>query len=445
MRASFVCREFPIAQPYKGLPLEAVVKGRASLHPCHKLAYRTPLMIVEGKGQYLFDEKGKRYLDLFGGVCTVGVGHCHPRVVAAAVDQLNKINHTTSLYYNPVVVEYMEALRAHLPKGEEWVFHFTNSGSEATDFALLSARCATKNSVVVTLRNSYHGMTEGSRGTVAVPGWKHPAPSPNGMVRTLSPIEYRGVFGDDVKQYVDDLKDVIMTETPNAVAAFIAERIQGVGGLYPLLPRYLPDAYAVVRAAGGLCIADEVQTGFGRLGTCFWGFNLDDVVPDIIVCAKSIGNGAPVGAVIMKRAVSEAIKDVSFFNTYGGNPVSMAMALANLRVIEEEGLQAHASKVGAYNIEHLKEIMQRHPSMGSVRGSGFIIGIELVNDKITKEPLTKESVANVMDELRERGIIVGKGGKFGNVLRLQGPMCATIEDIAMFHKALDESLTKLKI
>lgn len=416
------------------------------MHPAHKHLYKTPLLLHEGKLQYVWDHTGKRYLDLFGGVCTIAAGHAHPRVVDAAKKQLDLIHHTTPLYLNPNTFELMEAIHAHLPKGEEWIFNFTNSGSEATDFAMLMARVYTRNHLIVAQRNGYHGMSEGSRGTVGVAGWKHNTPSAGGVIRAISPIEYRGLLGSepaDVPKYVEDLKYQINVETPGAIAGFIAERIQGVGGLYPLLSGYLPKAYEAVRAAGGVCISDEVQCGFGRLGSHFWGFELDGVVPDIITCAKSIGNGAPMGLVISKKKIAESIKDQAYFNTYGGNPVSCAMALANLRVIEEENLQQNSKVVGDHNLEGLRKLQRVSRVIGSVRGQGFIIGIELVSDKENKIPLSRETVGDVLESLREQGVLLGRGGMHGNVLRLQGPMCATKADIDFFHYALERALSPL--
>lgn len=393
--------------------------------------------------QYLWDADGKRYLDLFGGVCTIAVGHCHPRLVEAGKKQLDKIHHTTQLYLNPTQYELMDEINKYLPKGEEWVFHFTNSGSEATDFAMLMARVYTQNSHVISMRNGYHGMTEGSRNLVGVPGWKHQTASSCSVVRAIAPLEYRGLLGtDSAEPYLQDLQYLVNIEVPK-VAAFIAERIQGVGGLYPLLKGYLPKAYEIIRKHGGVTISDEVQCGFGRLGTHFWGFEVDGVVPDIITCAKSIGNGTPMGLTIAKKKITECMKDQAFFNTFGGNPVSCAIALENLRVIRDEKIQENAKTVGDVNLAGLKKLQEKYEVIGSVRGQGFIVGVELVANPATKQPMPLEKMLLVMESLRESGILVGRGGTFGNVIRLQGPMCATVADIEYFHFALGKALAAL--
>lgn len=445
-------------KPYEGLAIEKVKELRSKfLTPCHKHLYMEPLILSEASMQYVYDHTGKRYLDMFGGVCTIAAGHSHPKVVKAMQDQLALINHTTHLYLTPVTFELMEEINKHLPKAasteDEWVFHFTNSGSEANDFATLCARAYTRNHSIIGMRNGYHGMTEGTRGLVSVPGWKHAVPSPSGILRAIAPIPYRGKFrnstavdgsplseADTVPLYVQDLKETILAEAPNSIAAFIAEAIQGVGGLYPLLPGYLPAAYDIVRANGGVCISDEVQTGWGRLGSHYWGFESQGVVPDIITCAKSLGNGAPIGLTIMKRKIANAIKDVAFFNTYGGNPVSCAGALANLRVIEEDGLQDRAKVVGTHNIHNLQGLKKQYPEIiGDVRGAGFMVGVELVaSSSPDRTPLDGVKVVKVVEGLREKGILVGKGGTHGNVIRCQGPMCATIEDMDFFAESLED-------
>lgn len=445
-------------QAYAGPAMEQVKALRSKyLHPCHKHLYAEPLILNEGHMQYVFDHTGKRYLDMFGGVCTIAAGHSHPKVVQAMQDQLAKINHTTPLYLTPITFELMDQINKHLPKAatpdDEWVFHFTNSGSEATDFAMLCARVYTGRHAVVCMRNGYHGMTEGSRGLVGVPGWKHATAAPPGMIRAIAPITYRGKFrnstapnGTPLKEletvplYLQDLKETVAFEAPNSVAAFIAEAIQGVGGLYPLMPGYLPAAYETIRANGGVCISDEVQCGWGRLGSHFWGFEAHGVVPDMITCAKSLGNGAPIGLTIMKRKIANSIKDVAFFNTYGGNPVSCAGALANLKVIEEEGLQERAKVVGTHNLHNLNRLKKQYPEViGDVRGSGFIVGIELVASSGPElPPLDGPKVIKAIEGLREKGILVGKGGTHGNVIRCQGPMCATIEDMDFFAESLED-------
>ena len=450
-RSSFllqVCELPPcshVPQKYSGPAAAEVAALRAKYqHPMHKHLYKDALLLNEAKMQYVWDDQGKRYLDMFGGVCTIAVGHNHPRVVEAQKKQIDLIQHTTALYNNPAPYQLMEALAAKLPQSEEWVFHFTNSGSECTDFAMLAARCHTGNHHVITMRNGYHGMTDGARNTVGLAGWKHPVAPSAGFIRAIPPIAYRGLFGTDKKQdlqkYVDDLEVCLRAETP-AVAAFLADRIQGLGGIYPLMEGYIPAAYAVTRKYGGVCIADEVQSAAGRLGDTYWGFEQDaGVVPDIITMAKNVGNGVPIGVVALKRHIAESIQNIAFFNTFGGNPVSTAVALENLRVIDDENVMQRAKDHGAHILAGLAKLQDKYEIIGDVRGKGYMIGIEFVADRATKAPVAVQTMAAILEFHREHGILIGKGGTFGNVVRLQGPMCSTTADADYFLHVLEQSL-----
>ncbi|HUD84196.1 MAG TPA: aminotransferase class III-fold pyridoxal phosphate-dependent enzyme, partial [Candidatus Saccharimonadales bacterium] len=275
---------------------EILALRRQFMNPGIFLYYKTPIMLVEGAMQYVWDETGKRYLDGLGGIVTVSVGHCHPQVVEAAKAQNERLQHSTTIYLQPNVVLYAEKLASKMP-GDLKVCYFVNSGSEANDLALLLARVYTQNYDVVALRNAYHGGNASGMGMTAQSTWKYNVPHSFGVHHALAPYPYRGVFGyDDAdagKKYADDVKQIIDYATPGKVAAFIAESIQGVGGFVEFPPGYLKHTYEYIRAAGGVCIADEVQTGFGRTGTHFWGFETQGVIPDIVTLAKGIGNGAP--------------------------------------------------------------------------------------------------------------------------------------------------------
>ncbi|HEU5169492.1 MAG TPA: aminotransferase class III-fold pyridoxal phosphate-dependent enzyme, partial [Gemmatimonadales bacterium] len=238
---------------------------------------------------------------------------------------------------------------------------------------------------------------------------------------------------------VEEMRDLIRFSTPGKIAAFIAEPIQGVGGVTHGAPNYLREAYALTREHGGLCVADEVQTGFGRTGDHYWGFENWGVVPDIVTMAKGIGNGFPLAAVTTRREIAERLTQRIHFNTYGGNPVSMAAGLAVLEVIEEEGLQRNAGEVGGRLKTGLRELATRHPLIGDVRGMGLMLGVELVKDRGTKEP-AREAAAEVFERLREQGILVGKGGLFGNVLRIKPPLCLTAADVDFALEVLDQVL-----
>jgi len=402
-----------------------------------------PLMIVEGHRQYLFDETGRRYLDGFAGIVTVSVGHSHPKVIGAAIEQLKLLQHTTTIYLHPNIVNYAEALAAKMP-GDLKVCYFVNSGSEANELAILMARAYTQNHEVIALRNGYHG---GSGLTMALTShhtWKFNVPAAPGVQHALCPDRLRGPFGyndpDAGTKYANDVKDLIRFGTSGRVAAFIAESIQGVGGAMVYPDEYLKHAYEHIRGAGGLCIADEVQTGFGRTGTHFWGFESQDVMPDIVVMAKGIGNGAPLGAVVTTPAIAATLKDRIHFNTYGGNPISMAQAMAVLDVIEEEGLQANSLRVGGHLLDRLRRLQAKHEMIGDVRGRGLMIGVELVTDRATMTP-AKVEAGRVVQVCREMGLLLGKGGLEGNTLRIKPPMCITIADADFMIEVLDAALS----
>jgi alanine-glyoxylate transaminase/(R)-3-amino-2-methylpropionate-pyruvate transaminase len=430
-------------RPYIGPSRAEVLALRQRFgHPSVFTFYREPLLIVEGHLQYLFDETGRRYLDLFAGIATVACGHSHPTVVARVREQAATLQHTSTIYLHPNLPRLAQRLAAKLPAGLE-VTYFVNSGSEANDLAVTMARLFTGNPDVIALRNGYHG---GSPTTMALNGlstWKFPTQQSAGIHHAVCPDPYRSPFTGSPEaiatRSVEDIRDLILHGTTGRIAAFIAEPVQGVGGVTHGAPNYLPEAYGVVREHGGLCIADEVQTGFGRTGAHFWGFQHSGVVPDIVTMAKGIGNGAPLAAVTTRREIAETLAQRLHFNTFGGNPVSAAAGLAVLDVIEQEHLQENARVVGARLKTGLQGLMRRHAIIGDVRGLGLMLGVELVRDRATKEPAGPETL-EVLERLRELGALVGKGGLAGNVLRIKPPLCITAEDAEFAVDALDHAL-----
>ena len=332
-------------QPYSG-PTAAQVQALRGefLNPALFTYYKKPIMLVEGKGQYVFDEQGRRYLDGFAGIVTVSVGHCHPHVLAAVNRQNALLQHTTTIYLHPNIAEYGQALAAKMP-GDLKVCYFVNSGSEANDLALLLARAYTGNYDMIALRNGYHGGNSSGMALTSHSTWKFNVPHSFGVHHAIAPNPYRGAFGNNDpeagRKYADDVKSVIDFATSGRVAGFIAESIQGVGGTVVFPEGYLQHAYAHVRAAGGLCIADEVQTGFGRTGTHYWGFETQGVLPDIVTMAKGIGNGVPLAAVVTTPEIAKTLASRIHFNTFGGNPVVCAQGKAVLEVIDREGLQSN--------------------------------------------------------------------------------------------------------
>src|SRR5580698_3563853 len=336
-------------KPYTGPSAEEVLRIRKEfLSPALFLYYKKPVMFVEGKGQYIFDEKGRRYLDGLGGIVTVSVGHCHPQVVEAIRRQNETLQHSTTIYLHPNIAEYAEKLASKMP-GDLKVCYFVNSGSEANDLALLMARAYTGNFDVIALRNCYHGGNMSAMGLTSHSTWKFNVPHSFGVHHAMTPDPYRGTWDrsnpDAGKNYAADVKSLIDYGSSGQVAGFIAESIQGVGGVVVFPDGYLKNAYEHVRTAGGVCIADEVQAGFGRTGTHFWGFETQGVVPDIVTMAKGIGNGCPLGAVVTTAKIASTLASRIHFNTFGGNPVVCAQGMAVLEVIEKENMQANSLKL----------------------------------------------------------------------------------------------------
>jgi alanine-glyoxylate transaminase/(R)-3-amino-2-methylpropionate-pyruvate transaminase len=438
-----VCNHTP--EPYAGPSRAEVLALRTQyLSPGLFKYYKDPLLVVEGHMQYLWDETGKRYLDGFAGIVTVSVGHCHPKVVEAVQKQVGKLQHTTTIYLHPTIGQFAKRLTDHMPAGSNLSsWYFTNSGSEANELAILSAREFTKNDDVISLRNAYHGGTSATMNLTSHSTWKFKSNPGAGVKNAPAPYCYRCPYGLEHPscglKCAHDMKNVIEYETSGEVAVFIAECIQGVGGVVVPPEDYFKIVYDIVRKHGGLCVADEVQGGFGRTGTKFWAFENWGVTPDIVTMAKGIGNGAPLGAMVSRPEISKTLASRVHFNTYGGNPISMTQGLATLDVIDSEGIQENALRVGTHLKNRLVELQQKHPLIGDVRGMGLMLGAELVKDRKTKEPAKAETAA-VLELAKERGLLIGKGGLYGNVLRIKPPMCLSKDDADFIADVLDEVL-----
>jgi len=438
----------PVA--YSGPSKAEVQKMRKEFLSPALLTYypNDPLMIVDGKMQYLFDEKGKRYLDMFAGIVTVSVGHCHPYVTEVAKKQMDRLQHTTTIYLNPNVAEFGKKFAETFPAEHNLkVCYFVNSGSEANDLAVMMAREYTGNYDVIALRNGYHGASGSAAGLTSLHTWKFKTPSDFGIKHTLNPDTYRGMYkANDPnagKKYADQVKDLIEFDSSGQIAAFIAEPIQGIGGTVELANGFLPEVYKTVRKHGGLVISDEVQCGFGRTGNNFWGYQHHDVVPDIVVTAKGIGNGTPLAAVITRPEIAQALTRRIHFNTYGGNPVACSIGSAVLDVIKKDNLQENSKQVGAHIIENMKSLQKKYPIIGDVRGRGLMLGVELVRNPETLEP-AKEETQKIVERARELGVLLGKGGLYGNCLRIKPPMCVNKADADFFTEVMDVCLSELK-
>lgn len=438
--------------PYNGPSRDEVLALRHQfVNPGVLTYYRDPLMIVEGNMQYLYDETGKRYLDGFAGIVTVSVGHCHPHVAEAVKKQAGTLQHTTTIYLHPTIAQFAAKLASKMPNDSEGTpldkTYFTNSGSEANEIAVLMSREHTGNNDAIGVRNGYHGGTSVTMGLTSHGTWKFPANQAASIAHTHPGYCYRCPYGltypsCDLK-CAHDIKNVIEYQTSGQVACFIGEPIQGVGGTVVPPPEYFQVVYDIVRRHGGLCIADEVQGGFGRTGKHYWAHQNWGVNPDIITMAKGIGNGAPLAAVSTTTDVAQTMTRRIHFNTFGGNPVSMASGLATMEVIDAEGIQANAAKVGDHLMQGLLELQEKHPLVGDVRGIGLMLGMELVEDRESKTP-AKAAASDLMEMTKERGLILGKGGLFGNTLRIKPPMCITTDDADFMTAVLDECLTEIE-
>ncbi|KAF8822739.1 putative Alanine--glyoxylate aminotransferase 2-like protein 1, partial [Cardiosporidium cionae] len=418
---------------------EEIKKKRESCHGSFLTYYREPLLLVKGKMQHVYDQAGRRYTDLWGGAATISVGHCHPEVVQAQINQISSLLHTSPSYMNSENALYAQELLENFPPG--YKVYFLNSGSEATELALLLARAYTRNFDIIGLRGCYHGMTGTAMGLLGSHSWKHYFAQGFGIHRAMNPNPYRSLVKEDeaANFYANEVHEVIQTCTPGKIAGFFAESIQGVNGVTNFPPGYLKQVYEIVRQHGGVCMADEVQTGFGRLGESFWGFEAHGVVPDIMTLAKSIGNGCPLAALVAKKEIMDVLQTKLYFNTYGGNPFSCVTGRTVLKIMKRDKLQEHCANLGGYLKTHLQNLQERSAILGDVRGSGFLIGLEFVENKVTKVPAAEECL-KIMEKLKDRKFLVGKGGLRGNVIRLAPPMCITKEDVDEFLNVFENIL-----
>lgn len=456
---------------YPGKPYDTVLQKRKQfVNPVVRMPASKPLLINQGFKQWIFDHEGRRYLDMYAGVVTVGVGHSHPKLVQRMSEQISRYWHTTTYYLYSELAEYAEKLASKMP-GDLKVCYFVNSGSEANDLALTMARLYSGCNSVITLKNSYHGILSSHAGITACSTVHYNLPEPSGIRNTICPDVYRGPWGGkncrdspvqadrdcDCKpgeckasdNYLQQLEDDLKFSMPNKrVGAFLHETIQGFGGTVQYPKDYLKKAYKMIRANGGVCIADEVQTGFGRTGTHYWGFQGAELQPDIVTMAKSIANGFPFAAVITTPKIAETMLPAIHFSTYGSNPLGLVAASTVLDIIDEEKLMENSHKVGTYILKELSKLRDEFSIVGDVRGKGLMIGVEMVESKTKKTPLAGDRALWLLDRTQELGLIIGRGGLYGNTFRIKPPMCVTKQDadftIAVLRQALGELEAKMK-
>lgn len=425
---------------------ETVRKHREYLFPAVATYYKEPLPLVRGEGMYVWDEGGERYLDFFAGVLTVSVGHANPAVVQAQSEQLGKLGHISSLYPNRNQSDLAEKL-ADITPGRLKKSFFTNSGTEADDTAVLAAKLHTKRQEIVVLRHSYSGRSATALSAVGHRTWKPTASQVAGFVHAHAPYCYRCPFHKTPStcrlECAEDIEELIQTTTTGEIAAFMAEPILGVGGFVVPPPGYFERAVEIARKHGGLFIVDEVQTAWGRTGSKWFGIEHWDVEPDILTSAKGLANGAPIGITTATPEVADSFPGITL-STFGGNPVSTAAALAVLKEIEDHDLRKNAQETGDYLRAGLEALKEKHLVIGDVRGMGLMQGIELVRDRETKTP-APEAIAQVFEETRRRSVLIGRGGLYGNVIRIGPPLIADRAHVDDLLEALDAAFSAVVI
>ncbi len=416
-------------------------RHRRYVLPAVQTFYDEPMPIVKGRGKHVWDADGNRYLDFFGGIVTVGLGHCHPEVNAAVKEQVDTLQHVSTLLPNQPMVEVAERLAQVAPGACDRSF-FTNSGTEANEMAILLAELHTGSAELITLRHGYAGRSLMTMSATGQAPWRLGGTHVSGMKVVAGPYCYRCPFGLEYPscdlRCARDIEDVIRTTTSGRVAGFLAEPIQGVGGFITPPPGYFETAVEIVRRYGGVFICDEVQTGWGRTGTLN-GIEHWDATPDIVTYAKALGNGVPVGATVTSGAIASAVRG-STLSTFGGNPVSMAAARAVIDVVRRDRLAENAARVGAWFRDGLLELQKAHPVIGDVRGKGLMLALELVEDRESRAPATAFT-ARLLQAARDQGLLIGKAGLHGNCVRLSPPLNITRADADEALRLLGKALS----
>jgi 4-aminobutyrate aminotransferase-like enzyme len=423
---------------------EIILANKEFLFPSVFHYFREPLVVTRAKNQYVWDADGKQYLDFLGGIVTVSVGHCNDEINAKVHKQMDTLQHVSTVFANEPQAVLAKKIASMTPGGKLTKSFFTNSGTEANETAILAARCYTGSTEIVALRHAYHGRSATAMTLTGQGAWRL-GPAQAGVVHAHNAYCYRCPLGltypDCEVKCAQDMEDLIRSSTNGRIAGFIGEPIQGVGGFITPPKEYFQIVEKIVRSHGGLFISDEVQTGWGRTGDKLFGIEQWGVTPDIITGAKGLGNGAPIGLTVARADVADSVKGLTI-STFGGNPVTSTAAKAVLDYIEEHSLPRNCAETGAYLRSRLEELKEKHEIIGDVRGMGLLQAIELVEDRTSKTPATA-ATAMAMEAARDSGLLLGKGGMFGNVLRCSPPMNISRSDVDEFTTMLDQALASV--
>ncbi|MBL7716824.1 MAG: aminotransferase class III-fold pyridoxal phosphate-dependent enzyme [Bdellovibrionales bacterium] len=412
------------------------------------LYHKKPLHPVKAQGAFIWDDEGKKYLDAIGGIVCISAGHNHPKIKQGMKELLERdmIQHTSTLYLNHQIMDAAEAILDEAPKGIDRVA-FTNSGSEANELAFMAARQATGETMIVNLRHSYHGGTSGTLAACGHSSWRFRSQPVASVTSAMEPYCYRCPFGQKpdscALECAKNVETTIQTSTHGKIAGFIAEPVMGVGGFIDPPKEYFDAVAKIVHNYGGKYISDEVQTGAGRCGGNFLLTKELGIDADIVTMAKGFGNGAAIGAAIMKSEVADTMAGKAYFNTFGGDPYQTMQAAMTVQVIREEKMVENAKAMGKLLKDGMKEMMKTHSLIGDVRGRGLLLGMELVKDHKTKTHAVEECL-RFMDICKDKGLLLGKGGLMGNVVRIAPPLMINREDVAFMLKVMDESFRDLE-
>ncbi|MBZ5595997.1 MAG: aspartate aminotransferase family protein [Acidobacteriia bacterium] len=428
---------------------EILLANQEFLFPAVFHYYKEPLVVARAKDQFVYDADGNQYLDFFGGILTISVGHCNEKVNAQVHHQIDRLEHVSTVFATEPQAALAKRIAEVTPGGRLRKSFFTNSGTEANETAILAARCYTGSAEIIALRHSYHGRSSLAMSLTGQSTWRLGGAGSlqPGIVHAHNAYCYRCPFGLSYPECdvrcARDMEDVIRSSTSGRVAGIIAEPIQGVGGFITPPREYFQIVAEIVRNHGGIFISDEVQTAWGRTGGKWFGIEQYGVVPDVITSAKGLGNGLPIGLTVATPEVADALRGATI-STFGGNPVVATAAKAVIDLVQEENLLAHAAETGAYLRQGLEHLREKHVLIGEVRGMGLMQATELVRDRKTKEPAALET-AQLMEATRENRLLVGKGGVFGNVIRISPPLNIRKTDVDQFVRLLDASLAQCAI